>query len=117
MDPFQSLPTELVEEIFSYIEGYSPTIRGVSSTWRNIVNSRKRKTYSIQDLATNGDISLIRWIHRVRPLTSKFLDWGMLCAASGGHKDLVLLFKQWGSIYFDWGMIEAAGSGHKDLVF
>ena len=51
MDPFLSLPIELIEEIFSYVEGYSPAIREVSSTWRNIINSRKRKTYSINDLA------------------------------------------------------------------
>ena len=116
MDPFLSLPIELVEEIFSYAEDYSPALRGVSSTWRNIINSRKRKAYSIKSLAKHGDISPIRWIHRVRPLTSRFLNQGMAYAARGGHKDLVLLFKEWGITDFDWGMAYAARGGHKDLV-
>src|SRR3972149_4952774 len=123
MDPFLSLPLELVEEILSYVEGYSPVLRGVSSTWRNIINSRKRKAYSIKSLAKHGDISPIRWIHRVRPLTSRFLNQGMAYAARGGHKDLVLLFKEWGALQitqgttdFNQGMINAASGGHKDLV-
>src|SRR3989304_1619795 len=116
MDPFQYFPIELVEEILSYVEGYSPVLRGVSSTWRNIINFRKRKAYSIKSFAKHGDISPIRWIHRVRPLTSRFLNQGMAYAARGGHKDLVLLFKEWGATKFDWGMAYAAGEGHKDLV-
>src|SRR3990172_5917184 len=116
MDPFHIFPLELVEEILSYIEGYSPTIREVSSTWRNIVNSRKRKVYSIKDLILNGDISLIRWIHNIKPLTLNFFNHGMAFAARGGHKDLVLLFKNWGATDIDNGMEQAARGGHRDLV-
>src|SRR3989304_5295846 len=116
MDPFLSLPIELVEEIFSYAEGYSPALRGVSSTWRNIINSRKRKAYTIKDLAKRGNISLIQWIHKAKPLTSKLLNRGMAYAAERGHKDLVLLFKEWGATNFNSGMEHAARGGYKDLV-
>src|SRR3989304_2199472 len=113
MDPFQYFPIELVEEILSYVEGYSPAIREVSPTWRNIINSRKRKTYSIEDLISNVDISLIQWIHNIKPLTSEIFNRGMADAALGGHKDLVLLFIEWGATVFDWGMACAATGGHK----
>ena len=136
MDPFQYFPIELVEEIFSYIEGYS-------SARKNIANPSKRKFYTIKYLIANGNKSLIQWIRKDKPLSSWTLNigivlatiegnkdlvilfkkfgatefsQGMLEAARGGHKDLVLLFKEWGATKFDYGMLEARKRGHKDLV-
>src|SRR3972149_2706482 len=139
MDTFQSLPAEIVTEILSRVKGYSPS----PSARKKLVNSQKEKKYSIEELSMNGDIAFIKWIHKAKPLSLKFLniginfsaeggrkdlvllfkEWratnfnqGMRYAARGGHKDLVLLFKEWGATEFDDGMAEAAEKGHKDLV-
>src|SRR3972149_5854464 len=102
MNSFQSLPVscvtlpiELVETILSYIEDYSSLHKEESSEWK-----RKRIDYMLIELIKHGNISIIQLIHNIRPLSSILLDGGMACASEGGHKDLVILFKEWGATNF-----------------
>ena len=42
--------------------------------------------------------------------------WGMVSAAQGGHKGLVILFKEWGATNYSRGMAMAGSGCYEDII-